>query len=139
MTGAREVNFGDVGLHRPRVHPLFPVGVVPVDHRQGDRTAERLPVAHSGRDFGGVALDLHPPAAAVAELATSHVGVDLVTVERQSRWQTFHDASQAGTVGFTGGYEAQHPFHFTGIRRRASPALAVTGDALKRPRAASAH
>ena len=61
---------------RPGAHPLLPVGVVAVGDLQRDRPAERAPVAHSARDLGAVALDLHAPAAAVAELAAGHVAVD---------------------------------------------------------------
>ena len=73
MARAREVHLGHVGLDRPRVHPLLPVGVVAVGDLEGDRAAERAAVADAGGDLGAVALDLHPPAAAVAELAPRHV------------------------------------------------------------------
>ena len=76
VTGARQVDLGDVLVDRPRVHALLPVGVVAVGDLQRDGTAERAPVAHAGRDLGAVALDLHAPAAAVAELAARHVGVE---------------------------------------------------------------
>ncbi len=75
MPGARQVDLGGLGLHRPRVHPLLPVGVVAVDDLQGDRAAERAAVAHAGGDLDPVALDLHPPAAAVAELAAGQIAV----------------------------------------------------------------
>src|ERR671917_208505 len=78
---AREVDLRHVGLHRPRVHPLLPVGEVTVGHRQGDRPAQGAAVAHTGGDLGGVALDLHAPAAAVAELAPGHVAADRPEVE----------------------------------------------------------
>ncbi len=76
MAGPRQVHLGDVGLDRVRVHPLLPVRVVAVGDLQGDRPAERRAVAHARRDERAIGLDLHPPAAAVAELPARHVAVD---------------------------------------------------------------
>ena len=49
--------------------------------RSGRRAS---PVAHAGGHLGGVALDLHAPAAAVAELAAGHVVVDVLLGARRS-------------------------------------------------------
>ena len=105
--GPREVDLRHVGLDRPRVHPLLPVGEVAVGDRQRDRAAERAAVADAGGDLGGVALDLHPPAAAVAELAARHVAVDGLGVELEAGRQALDHAGQAGPVGFPGGDHAQ--------------------------------
>ena len=51
VTGARQVDLGHLGLHRPRVHPLLPVGEVAVGDLQRDRPAERAPVAHPAGDL----------------------------------------------------------------------------------------
>ena len=107
VAGPREVHLGHLGLDRPRVHPLLPVGVVAVRDPHGDRPAERAAVAHAGGDLGAVALDLHPPAAAVAELAAGHVAIDRGKVELEARRETLDDAGQAGPVGFPGGDDAQ--------------------------------
>ncbi len=63
-------------------------------------------MAHAAGDLGAVALDLHAPAAAVAELAARHVRVDVLGREREPRGQALDDARQAGAVGLAGGYEA---------------------------------
>jgi hypothetical protein len=55
------------------------------------------------RDRGLVALDLHPPAATMAELAPRQISVDRVAVELEARWETFDDAGEAGAVRLAGG------------------------------------
>ena len=105
--GPREVHLGHVGLDRPRVHPLLPVGVVAVGDLEGDRAAERAAVADAGGDLGGVLLDLHAPAAAVAELAARHVVVDRVAVELEARGEALDDGGEAGPVALPGGDDAQ--------------------------------
>ena len=116
---------GTVGLDRPRVHPLLPVRVVAVGDLERDRAAERAAVADAGGDLGGVALDLHAPAAAVAELAARHVAVDRLAVELEPRGQALDDAGEAGAVGLPGGDEAQR--HAWKLRRApgCDPAPAV--------------
>ena len=120
VAGARQVDLGHLGLHRPRVHPLLPVGEVAVGDLQGDRPAQRAPVAHPAGDLRAVALDLHPPAAAVAELAARHVAVDRLAVELEARGQALDDAGQAGAVRLAGGDELQRhraPKCMDGFRR----------------------
>ena len=107
VAGPREVHLGHVGLDRPRVHPLLPVGVVAVGDLQRDRAAERQAVAHAAGDLGAVALDLHAPATTVAQLAPGHVAVERLLVERQPGGQALDDAGEAGAVGLPGGDEAQ--------------------------------
>ena len=50
MAGAGQVDLGRLGVDRPRVHPLLPVGEVAVGHLQRDRAAERAAVAHAAGD-----------------------------------------------------------------------------------------
>ena len=107
MAGARQVHLGHLSRDRPRVHPLLPVGVVAVGDLQRDRAAERAPVPNAPGYGRRVALDLHPPAAAVPELAARHVGVDLLGVQLQAGRQALDDRGQAGPVGLAGGGEAQ--------------------------------
>ena len=107
VAGTRQVHLGDRCLHRPRVHPLLPVGVVAVGDLQRDGAAERAPVPHARGHGRRVALDLHPPAAAVPELPARHVGVDLLGVQLEARGQALDDRGQAGAVGLAGGGEAQ--------------------------------
>ena len=75
---ARQVDLVDLGVDRPRVHPLLPVAVVAVVDPQRHRAAERAAVADPGDHVGAVLLDLHAPAAAVAELAPREVAVDVL-------------------------------------------------------------
>jgi hypothetical protein len=107
VAGARQVHLGDLGLDRPRVHPLLPVGEVAVGDLQRDRPAERAAVAHPGRDLGAVALDLHPPAASVAELPARHVAIDGLALELQAGGQPLDHAGQAGAVRLAGRDELQ--------------------------------
>ena len=93
--------------HRPGAHALLPVGVVAVRHLQRDRAAERATVADAAGDLGGVALDLHPPAAAVAELAAGHVVVEILGAHAEARGQALDDAGQAGAVRLAGRYETE--------------------------------
>ena len=85
VPGPRQVHLGQLGLDRPRVHPLLPVGVVAVDDLQRDRAAERASVPDPAGHLDLVALDLHPAAAAVAELAARQVAVERLAVERRAR------------------------------------------------------
>ena len=75
--------------------------------QQRDRAAERASVADAGGDLGGVALDLHTPAAAVAQLAPRHVGIDGRRVELQPGGQALDDAGEAGSVRLPGRDQAQ--------------------------------
>src|SRR3954470_1164301 len=111
VAGARQVHLGYVGLDRPRVHPLLPVGEVAVLDLEGDRPAERTSVADPGGDLRAVALDLHAPAAAVAELAARHVAVDRLAIELEAGGQPLDDAGQAGAVRLAGGDELESGTH----------------------------
>ena len=107
VPGPRQVDLGDRLGDRPRVHPLLPVGVVAVDYLERDRAAERTAVTDAAGDLGLVALDLHPPAAAVAELAAAEVAVDRLTVELEAGRQTFDDAGQTGAMRLARGRQVQ--------------------------------
>ena len=56
---------------------------------------------HAAGDLHLVALDLHPPAAPVAELPAGEVAIDRVAVELQPGRQALDDAGQPGAVGLT--------------------------------------
>ena len=103
----RQMDLGDGGLHRPRVHSLLPVRVVAVGHLERDRAAEGPSVPDAARNLDLVALDLHPAAPAVAELASGEIAVQRVAVERQARRQSLEDAGQSRAVGLSGGCQAQ--------------------------------
>ena len=106
MAGAWQMHLRHVGLDRPRVHPLFPVGVVAVGDPYGDRATERVPVTDAGGDLGAVALDLHPAPAAMPQLASGHVAIDRGEVELEARGQALDDAGEAWAVGLPGGDDA---------------------------------
>ena len=98
VTGTRQVDLVDLGVDRPRVHPLLPVGVVAVGDEDGDRAAERAAVAHARADLDRVGLDFHPAAAAVAELAPRHVGVERLAIELEPGRHALDDRDEPGPV-----------------------------------------
>jgi hypothetical protein len=55
-------------------------------------------VADARAHLDRVALDLHPPAPSVAELAAGHVAVDPLAVELEAGGQALDDRGQAGAV-----------------------------------------
>jgi hypothetical protein len=59
-------------------------------------------VADAPRGLGRVALDLHAPASAVAELAAGHVAIEILGADLKARGQTLDDAGQAGAVRLAG-------------------------------------
>ena len=100
VAGPRQVDLLDLGVDRPRVHPLLPVRVVAVGDQQRDRAAERAAVADPRADLDRVLLDLHPAAAAVTELAPRHVAVERLAVDLEPRGQALDDRDQPGAVRF---------------------------------------
>ncbi len=99
VAGPRQVDLVRLeALDRPGVHPLLPVGVVAVGDEDGDRAAEGATVAHAGADLDRVGLDLHPAAAAVAELATRHVAVERLAVQVEAGGHALDDRDQPGAV-----------------------------------------
>ena len=106
--GPRQVDLvGLEALDRPGVHPLLPVGVVAVGDEERDRAAQGAAVADAGADLDRVGLDLHPPAAAVAELAPRHVAVERLAVELEPGRHALDDRDQAGPVRLARGGEAE--------------------------------
>jgi hypothetical protein len=55
-------------------------------------------VPDAAGDFDAVALDLHPPAAAVAQLAASQVAVQRLAIQLQTGGHALDDAGESGTV-----------------------------------------
>ena len=106
VAGTRQMDLGHRLIDWPGAHALFPVGVVAVCDLQRDGAAQGEAVAHTPGDLGAVALDLHAPSPAVAELAAGQVGIEIVPVQAQSRGQALDDAGQAGAVGLAGCYQA---------------------------------
>ena len=56
VAGPGQVDLRELGLDRPRVHPLLPVGVVAVMDLERDRAAQGAAVPDPARDLGLVAL-----------------------------------------------------------------------------------
>ena len=102
-----QMHLGDRLLDGPRVHPLFPVGVVAVGDLERDRAAQRPAVPDARGDLGAVALDLHAPAAPVAELAAGHVPVQVLLGELQPGGKALYEACQAGAVRLAGGDKSE--------------------------------
>ena len=72
-----------------------------------DGAAERAAVADAAPDLRAVGLDLHPPAAAVPELAPREVAVDVVRSELEPGGQPLDHGHEAGAVRLAGRREAQ--------------------------------
>ncbi len=99
VAGPRQMDRLDLRVDRPGAHPLLPVRVVAVGDQHRHRAAERAPVPDPGADLDRVALDLHPPAAAMAELAARHVTVERLAVELEPGRQALDDRHEPGAVG----------------------------------------
>src|SRR4051794_28513831 len=63
-------------------------------------------MAHSRGHLGAVALDLHPPAAAVAELAPREIAVHVLRAQLETGRKALYDCREAGAVRLAGGGEA---------------------------------
>ena len=87
--------------------PVFPVAVFELD---GDGRADGHSLAHAGKNVGGVALDLHAAAAAVALLAAPEFAVDESLVDFQSGGHAGKKGDQSFAVGLSRGEVAQHKF-----------------------------
>ena len=83
------------GRARSGRHLLFPLGPLGVQYLDGDRGAERAPVAHAPDESQFVALEAHPGSAPVAESASGQFVGDLVDADRQSRRQPLDDDARA--------------------------------------------
>jgi hypothetical protein len=64
-------------------------------------------VAHSGADLDRIALDLHSPPAAVAQLAARHIAIERIAIELEPGRQAFDDRDEPGPVRFSGRCEAE--------------------------------
>ena len=113
-------------LDRLGAHHLDPLRPLGVADAQGDRAADAHAVHGRRRERQLVLLELHPRAAAVAELAACEVGLDGVARDRDARGQTLHDGDEFGAVRFAGREHAEHwsslPRARADAARRAAPA-----------------
>src|ERR1700728_38095 len=128
------MHLGHLGVDGPRRHALFPIGVVAILDLQGDRPAEREDMAHPGRHPRAVLLDLHAPAAAVAELTARHVAVEVLGRKLDTGRQALDEASETGTVGLASGDETERHVRLvyllasqTSLREDAAVALCAGG------------
>jgi hypothetical protein len=87
--------------------PVFPVPVVKLN---GDGGADGHSLTDARKDVGGVALDLHAPAAAVALLATPKFAVEEGLVNLQSGGHAGKESDQGFAVGLSRCEVAQHKF-----------------------------
>ena len=87
---------GQVGVTGPGVGEgrdrlAAPLNVVAVYDQQRYRRAGGFPFHHTAEDLGGVGLDFHPRARAVAVLAPGQVAVDPGGLERQAGGKPVQD------------------------------------------------
>ena len=92
-------------FHRQRFGPVLPVVV---GQQHGDGRADGFAVAHAAEDVGGVALDLHAAAAAIALLAAPEFAIDEGEIDRHPGRHARKQSHQSLAVGFAGCREAQH-------------------------------
>ncbi len=98
--------FGGVALRDgKRFLPVFPVAIFELN---GDGRADGLALADAGENVGGVALDFHAAAAAVALLAAPEFAVEKGLIDFQSGGHTGQKGDQGFAVRFSGGEIAQH-------------------------------
>ena len=91
------------------VHRLLPVHPVAVANEQGDGGARRHAVPYAREDLRAVALDLHPPAAAVSTLATPELEIERVDVELKTCGHAVNGHDQGLAVRLARGQKSQHP------------------------------
>ena len=96
MAGTRQVDLIDLSVDQPRVHALLPVGVVTVLDQENDRAAEGAAVPDAAANDRPVGLDLHPPAAAVPQLAARKVGVDVGRLQSRPAGRPSSTATSQG-------------------------------------------
>jgi hypothetical protein len=107
VSGARPgEGLGRLG-HDAGRHPIEPVLVVAVQHRDGDGPAECLAAAHPDEELDPVGLDLHAAAAPVPALPAGEVHVDVLGQEREPRGDPLDDRGEPRAVGFPGRHEAE--------------------------------
>ena len=68
-----------------------------------------------------VLLELHPGAAAVAQLAALQILLDLLSEERDASGQTLHNGDEFGAVRFAGRHDTEHRLHLPMRSRHAAP------------------
>ena len=83
----------------PNRHAIFrPIGEVAVHHHERDGAAQRVAMADTGGHLHAIGLDLLAPAAAVPQLTTREIGVDVVGRQRQPGREAFDDGRKCGAV-----------------------------------------
>ena len=95
-------------LDRLGAHHLDPLRPLGVADAQRDGAAEAQAVADAAGDRELVLLELHPRAAAVAELATREIGLDRGARDGDAGGQALHDGDEFGAVRFAGREHAEH-------------------------------
>jgi hypothetical protein len=60
-------------------------------------------VAYAAHDFGGILLDLHPAAAAVAFLPSLQLKIDFIEIDRHIAGKPFNNGGKLRSVRFSCG------------------------------------
>jgi len=102
------------GVHRFGAHHLDPFGPLGVADTERDRAAHRKAVPNATREVQLVLLELHPGAAAVAELTTLQVGLNAFPRDRDAGGQALEHGHQFGTMRLTSGQPTQHVLILSG-------------------------
>ena len=92
-----------VGVARFDGEDLFPVLPVVVGEGHGDGRADGFAVTDAAEDVGGVALDAHAAAAAVALLAPPELAVEELLIDGDAGGQAADESDEGFAVTFTGG------------------------------------
>ena len=88
-------------------HHLAPVLPISVGDLERDRRAERQPAPDPGHDVGLVALDRHPPAAAVTTLPPLKITGQVFFPHGQAGGHAVENDGQPLAMGFAGREQAQ--------------------------------
>ena len=79
-------------------HRVLPVNPIAVPNQQRDRASESFSAPNTRENFHAVLFNGHPASAAVPQLTTGKVGIDVVGRKRKTGRNTINDHHKRGTV-----------------------------------------
>src|SRR5690606_31561333 len=89
-------------------HHLGPLGPFGIADTQRDGATHRVAVTDTTRDRQLILLELHARTAAIAELASLKVVLDVFRAHGHARRQALHDGDEFGAVRFAGSKHTKH-------------------------------